>query len=128
MTYHNVLTTCPYCGAGCGIYLQVMDGRIQGVLPAKQHPISEGNLCVKGWNAAGFVYHPDRLTKPQIREGDGYLFKGEFSLETDPEDTWVRKMTYRYEAPEQAEKDIADWADLDIIVLRLKPKVVLKVM
>ena len=56
------------------------------------------------------------------------LFKGEFSIETDPEDAWVKKMTYRYEAPAQAEQDIADWADLDIIVLRLKPKVVVKVM
>ena len=37
-------------------------------------------------------------------------------------------MTYRYEAPEQAEKDIAAWADLDIIVLRLRPNVVLKVL
>ncbi len=61
-------------------------------------------------------------------DGAGYLIKGEFSIEADPEDAWVRKMTYRYEAPEQAEKDIADWVELDIIVLRLKPKVVLKVM
>jgi predicted pyridoxine 5'-phosphate oxidase superfamily flavin-nucleotide-binding protein len=61
-------------------------------------------------------------------DGAGYLIKGEFLIETDPDDAWVRKMTYRYEAPEQAEKDIADWAELDIIVLRLKPKAVLKVM
>jgi predicted pyridoxine 5'-phosphate oxidase superfamily flavin-nucleotide-binding protein len=61
-------------------------------------------------------------------DGAGYLIKGEFSIETDPEDTWVRKMTYRYETPEQAEKDIADWAELDMIVLRLKPAVVLKVL
>jgi predicted pyridoxine 5'-phosphate oxidase superfamily flavin-nucleotide-binding protein len=61
-------------------------------------------------------------------DGVGYLIKGEFSLEPDPEDAWVRKVTYRYEAPERAEKDIAAWADLDIVVLRLKPKVVLKVL
>ena len=61
-------------------------------------------------------------------DGAGYLVKGEFSIEPDPEDAWVRKMTYRYEAPEQAEKDIAAWADLDIIALRLKPTAVLKVM
>jgi general stress protein 26 len=61
-------------------------------------------------------------------DGGGYLIKGDFSIEADPDDAWVRKLTYHYEAPEQAEKDIADWADLDIIVLRLKPKVVLKVM
>lgn len=61
-------------------------------------------------------------------DGGGYLIKGEFTIENDPEDVWVQKMTHRYEAPEQAEKDIAEWAELDIIVLRLKPKVVLKVM
>ena len=61
-------------------------------------------------------------------DGAGYLIKGDLSIETDPDDAWVRKMTYRYEAPEQAEKDVADWADLDIIVLRLKPRLVLKVM
>jgi predicted pyridoxine 5'-phosphate oxidase superfamily flavin-nucleotide-binding protein len=61
-------------------------------------------------------------------DGGGYLIKGEFSIETDLEDAWVRKLTYHYETPEQAEKDIADWADLDILVLRLKPKMVLKVM
>jgi general stress protein 26 len=61
-------------------------------------------------------------------DGAGYLIKGEFAIEADPDDAWVRKFTYHYESPEQAEKDIADWVDLDIIVLRLKPKVVLKVM
>ena len=61
-------------------------------------------------------------------DGAGYLIKGEFVVEADPEDAWVSKMTHRYETPEQAEKDIADWAELDLIVLRLQPKVVLKVM
>lgn len=61
-------------------------------------------------------------------DGGGYLIKGDFSIEADPEDAWVRKLTYHYETPEQAEKDIADWADLDIILLRLKPKGVLKVI
>ncbi len=61
-------------------------------------------------------------------DGAGYLIKGEFSIEADPDDAWVRKLTYRYESPAQAEKDIAEWAELDILVLRLKPKIVLKVM
>jgi general stress protein 26 len=60
--------------------------------------------------------------------GAGYLIKGDFSIEPDSDATWTRKLTYRYEPPEQAEKDIAAWADLDMIVLRLKPKVVLKVI
>ena len=68
MQYQNILTTCIYCGAGCGLYLQVLDGEIVGVLPAKEHPVSQGKLCIKGWNATSFVYHPDRLKTPLIRK------------------------------------------------------------
>ncbi len=60
-------------------------------------------------------------------DGAGYLIKGDMLIEDDPDDAWVRRLTYHYEEPEQAAKDVADWADLDIVVLRLKPKVVLKV-
>jgi len=72
MEYKNILTTCVYCGVGCGLNLQVLDGRIVGVLPAPDHPVSEGRLCVKGWNAAGFVYSPERLTAPLIKK-NGHL-------------------------------------------------------
>jgi predicted molibdopterin-dependent oxidoreductase YjgC len=72
MEYRNVLTVCPYCGAGCNLYLQVLDGRVIGVLPAKQHVISEGALCIKGWNAAAFVHHEDRLTQPLARRNGGF--------------------------------------------------------
>jgi len=70
MEYRNTLTTCVYCGAGCALYLQVLDGEIVGVLPAKEHPISRGGLCIKGWNVASFVNHPDRLLSPLIRRDD----------------------------------------------------------
>ncbi len=72
MDYRNVLTVCPYCGAGCNFYLQVLDGEIIGVLPAKQHVISEGALCIKGWNAAAFVHHEDRITQPMVRRNGGF--------------------------------------------------------
>jgi len=66
--YKNVLTTCPYCGTGCALHLQMLDEKLVGVLPAKNHVISEGSLCIKGWNAHAFVNHPDRLTTPLIRK------------------------------------------------------------
>jgi len=68
MEYGNVLTTCPYCGTGCGLYLEVLDGRVVGTLPVKGHLVSEGTLCIKGWNAHSFIHHPDRLTKPLVKE------------------------------------------------------------
>jgi predicted molibdopterin-dependent oxidoreductase YjgC len=69
--YRNVLTTCVYCGTGCGLYLEVLDGKVVGTLPVKGHPVSDGRLCVKGWNSHSFVTHPDRLTTPLIRDQKG---------------------------------------------------------
>lgn len=82
MEYRNVLTTCIYCGTGCGLYLQVLDGKVVGVLPAKTHPISQGKLCIKGWNSHQFLYHPDRLTKPLIRR-DGELVPADWDEALD---------------------------------------------
>ncbi len=73
MEYKNVLTTCIYCGCGCGLYVETLDGQITGVWPAKEHVIAQGKLCIKGWNAADFVYHPDRLTTPLIRKDGEFV-------------------------------------------------------
>jgi len=67
MRYDNVPTVCPYCGAGCRLYLQILDQEIIGVLPVKSHAVSQGKLCIKGWNAQEFVPHKDRLLKPLIK-------------------------------------------------------------
>jgi predicted molibdopterin-dependent oxidoreductase YjgC len=71
--YKNVLTICPYCGTGCALNLQVLDEQLVGVLPAKNHVISEGGLCIKGWNAHEFVNHKDRLKTPLIRKNGQFV-------------------------------------------------------
>ncbi len=68
MEYKTVLTTCPYCGCGCGLYLEVLDGELTGTIPCKTSPINEGTLCVKGWNVHEFVTSGKRLKRPLIRE------------------------------------------------------------
>ncbi|TAK72367.1 MAG: formate dehydrogenase subunit alpha [Dehalococcoidia bacterium] len=66
---HEVSTTCPYCGVGCGIALQIdTDRRIAGVLDQPDNASSQGMLCVKGRFGTSFVHHPDRLTQPLIRK------------------------------------------------------------
>lgn len=72
MDYRSVLTTCTYCGCGCGLYLQVLDGKLTHTLPSKTSPVNEGKLCVKGWYIHEFVQHPSRLKKPLMRR-DGAL-------------------------------------------------------
>ncbi len=69
----SVASTCPYCGVGCGIKLQVnAQGRITEVLDDPENKSSIGMLCVKGRFGATFVQHPDRLTTPLVRK-DGAL-------------------------------------------------------
>ncbi len=68
----KVLTTCPYCGCGCGFYLTVQDNKVTGVTPSRSHPISKGRLCVKGWNVYEFVNSPDRLTAPLVKTDNGF--------------------------------------------------------
>jgi predicted molibdopterin-dependent oxidoreductase YjgC len=68
MKYDNVLTTCPFCGCGCKYYIQVVDGVAKSVIPCKEDEVSQGKLCIKGWNAVDFVNSKERLTKPLIKE------------------------------------------------------------
>lgn len=70
MSPEFVKTICPYCGTGCGVILKIEDGRVVGTYPDKNHPVSRGTLCVKGWCAHEFIQHADRLTTPLIRKGD----------------------------------------------------------
>ncbi|MCL4459259.1 MAG: formate dehydrogenase subunit alpha [Chloroflexi bacterium] len=67
MSVEKVLTTCVYCGTGCGLYLCVDRGKVMGIAPSRAHPVSQGRLCLKGWNAHQFVHHPQRLTDPLIK-------------------------------------------------------------
>ena len=74
MEYRTVLTTCGYCGCGCGLFLEILDGGLVGALPCKTDPVSQGGLCVKGWNIHEFVNSSDRLTKPLMKKDKGAQF------------------------------------------------------
>jgi|SRR6056297_225579 len=60
-------TVCPYCGVGCSIYLGTRGNEIVSVRGDDQSPVNKGGLCVKGRFGFDFINHPDRLTKPLIR-------------------------------------------------------------
>lgn len=62
-------------------------------------------------------------------DGAGYMFKGELSVEPDPDYRWLKQVTRRYEQGEQAEKDIELWrTTLDMVIIRLKVRKVAKVI
>ncbi len=68
MEYRNTLTTCTYCGCGCNLFLESLDGRLTGTIPCKTFPVNEGRLCIKGWNGHQFVQSEKRLNKPLLRK------------------------------------------------------------
>jgi predicted molibdopterin-dependent oxidoreductase YjgC len=68
MDFRTVNTTCSYCGCGCGILLEVLDEEVIGSLPVKTHPVSEGSLCIKGWNIHEFIGSDQRLKRPLLRK------------------------------------------------------------
>ncbi len=63
-----VTTTCTYCGVGCQLDLNVKDNKIIRVTSNPKAPVNGMHLCVKGRYGYDFVHHPDRLTKPLVRE------------------------------------------------------------
>jgi predicted molibdopterin-dependent oxidoreductase YjgC len=72
MDYKFVPSVCSYCGCGCGVLFQVMDGQVVDTLPMKTHPVNEGKLCIKGWNLHEHVISEKRLTTPLLKK-DGHF-------------------------------------------------------
>lgn len=79
----KVKTTCPYCGTGCTIELNVKDGKIAGVTSTEDGTVNGRALCVKGRFGYNFIEHADRLKSPLIKEN------GEFR-----EATWEEALKY----------------------------------
>jgi predicted pyridoxine 5'-phosphate oxidase superfamily flavin-nucleotide-binding protein len=56
----------------------------------------------------------------------GYLFQGDFTIEDDPDQVWIRRITNHYRDDDRIEQDIAKWGAHTAI--RLKIRSVIKVM
>jgi formate dehydrogenase alpha subunit len=62
-----VRTVCPFCGCGCGVYLEVKDNRLVRVRPDVDSPLNRSILCVKGSYGCDFVHSLERLTSPLVK-------------------------------------------------------------
>ncbi len=61
-------STCPYCGVGCQLLLNIKDERIVRIDAPFEAAPNYGRLCVKGRFGADYVHHEGRLTNPLIRK------------------------------------------------------------
>ena len=78
----SVKTICPYCGVGCGIYLDIRGNNVVGVRGDSENTVNRGSLCVKGQFGLEFVNHSERLTTPLIRK-NGKLSKSNWEETLD---------------------------------------------
>ncbi len=67
--HHKVRSVCPYCGVGCGILMEVSDGRVVKVSGDKSHPSNLGRLCTKGGTCAQPLESSGRLEQAYLRDG-----------------------------------------------------------
>ena len=65
---HSVITTCAYCGVGCGFKAEMKGNTVVRMVPWKDGQANEGHSCVKGRFAWGYATHADRITRPMIRD------------------------------------------------------------
>lgn len=55
------------------MYLLSDGKRLTGSYPSRNHPVSKGALCVKGWNCYEFSNDLNRLTTPLIKKNGKFL-------------------------------------------------------
>ncbi|MBN1564764.1 MAG: pyridoxamine 5'-phosphate oxidase family protein [Anaerolineae bacterium] len=61
-----------------------------------------------------------------IEYAPGYLCQGEFVIEDDPDQAWIRRIAHHYRDDDRIEQDITAWGTHTVI--RLKIRNVIKVM
>jgi len=67
-----IQTTCPFCGCGCSICLEVKDGHVVRIMPGKESLVNKGTLCVRGSYGCDFIHSPDRLTRPLVKRDNTF--------------------------------------------------------
>jgi len=65
---HSIITTCAYCGVGCGFKAEMKGNTVVRMVPWKEGKANEGHSCIKGRFAWGYATHQDRITTPMIRD------------------------------------------------------------
>ncbi|MDR3637971.1 MAG: molybdopterin-dependent oxidoreductase [Isosphaeraceae bacterium] len=63
-------SVCHLCHGGCGMVMEVANGRLASVRPDPESPFSLGYACAKGLATPELMYHPSRLLAPLKRVGE----------------------------------------------------------
>ena len=92
------------------------------------------DVIIFGFKATRKVDYIQKNPKGTVQIGgdpagnDGYMIKGQFSIEADVDHRWAKSITYAYEPNnESADKMLAEWSQQELVVLRLVVDKVIKV-
>ena len=91
MTKETVKTICGICPGGCGVNVELVDGKVEKILPIKDHPI--GVVCIRGIHAKEIIYSRDRLRYPLLRVGE----KGEGKFERITWDEAMERIVHGFQ-------------------------------
>jgi len=69
MAIQRTLCKVGACEPLCGLEVTVEDGRMVGVAPDHDHPITRGYVCIKGMHVHDYQNDPDRLLHPVRKAG-----------------------------------------------------------
>ncbi len=88
---YEVLSTCPYCGVGCQIYLGIKNNKIVSTRGDIENETNQGRLCVKGrFGIPEFVHSNERLAEPLIKK-DGKFVRSSWDEALDLVSTKLRE-------------------------------------
>jgi len=65
-----IKSACGFCYAGCGILIQVENGKPVKIEGDPDSPVNRGLLCEKALASLEYLYHPERLQYPLKRKGN----------------------------------------------------------
>ncbi|MBU8908322.1 formate dehydrogenase subunit alpha [Desertibacillus haloalkaliphilus] len=70
-----ITTHCCYCGMQCGMHIRLEEktGKVVGVEPRYDWPVTMGKMCPKGVTAYQTVDHEERITKPLIKKNGEFV-------------------------------------------------------
>jgi formate dehydrogenase major subunit len=69
----TVRTTCAYCGVGCTFDAGLRNDRVVSMVPADDGASNAGHACMKGRFGWTYVYAPERLRTPLLRQGSRWI-------------------------------------------------------
>ncbi len=67
-----IRTVCRSCHGGCGVIVEVENGKAVSVKGDRNCPINRGRLCIKGRLSHHIAHDPKRLTKPLRKTSSGW--------------------------------------------------------